>query len=314
MKIVFFGTPEFASTILQHLLREGREVVAVITRPDKPKGRSGSLISTPVKLTAQMQTPPIAVYQPEKVSSVDFAETLKSFNADIFVVVAYGEILKQHVLDTPKLGCINIHASLLPKYRGAAPIQQSIIHGEQETGITIMHMVKKMDAGDMIYQSPVSITPNMTYGELEKKLCEEGCRSISHVLNLFEKDNVKSVPQNEELVTFAPKIELEDCEIDWNKSAQELHNLIRGVNPFPGAWCYCQIKNSSKKIKIYKTIVKDQQGSPGSILATNKDGMVIACGKQALLIQELQLEGKKRMSGYEFSLGNPELIFNKTIA
>lgn len=304
MRIIYFGTPQFAADVLQYLIDRQVEIVAVITKPDRPKGRSGHPIPTPVKLVAETQNPPIPVHQPELVSAPEFADTLSAYHADLFVVVAYGEIIKQHILDMPLKGCINVHASLLPKYRGAAPIQRSIINGETETGITIMYMVKKMDAGDIIKIVKVPIGPNTTYGELEKKLCDAGSKLLLDVIWDMEKGDVPRVEQDHAQATLAPKIELEDCEIKWTMPAQVIHNLVRGVNPHPGAWCYVHIGSQQKRLKIISTeVLEDRTGSPGTILPSKKENLIVACGENAIKILELQLEGKKAMPVEELMRG-----------
>jgi methionyl-tRNA formyltransferase len=304
MKIVFFGTPDFAAKILNTLLEQQFTVSAVVTKPDRPKGRSGSPVPGPVKLLAQANHIPL--YQPEIVSAPEFAPTLEAYKADLFVVVAFGEIIKQHLLDMPKLGCINIHASLLPKYRGAAPIQRSIIEGETETGITIMHMVKKMDAGDMIEMASIPIGPNMTFGELEKELCDKGADLLTKVLKDFQQGIIKRTPQDHTKATLAPKIELEDCQIQWNKSAQTIHNLVRGVNPHPIAWCLVDVRGQTKRLKVLKTEVIESQSDqekPGSIVNSSPKELIIACGQNFLKLHEVQLEGKKQMTVEEFLRG-----------
>jgi methionyl-tRNA formyltransferase len=314
MKVIFFGTPQFAAETLDYLLKNSINVVAVVTKPDRPKGRSAVPQPTPVKLIARAQETPIPVFQPELVSSLEFAPTLSAFEADLFVVAAYGEIIKQHLLDMPRLGCINLHASLLPKYRGAAPIQRSIMEGESETGITIMHMVKKMDAGDIIKMVSTPIEPHMTYGELEQILCTLGSKALLEVIKEFENNIFHRTPQDHSLATFAPKIELEECEIDWQLSAQEIHNQVRGVNPHPGAWCKVIIKDKILRLKVLKTIVhKDLQGIPGEILKYDSDGFNVACGKGALQLIEVQLEGKKAMLSTDLIRGiaKPDFAFCK---
>jgi len=303
MKIIFFGTSAFAAKTLFYLLQEGVNVLAVITKPDRPKGRSGEPVPTPVKQTALLQNPPLPVYQPEIVSELSFASTLEAYGADLFVVVAYGEIIKQHLLDMPKLGCINLHASLLPKYRGAAPIQRSIMEGESETGVTIIHMVKKMDAGDMINTVIVPITQDATFPEIEYALCIDGSKALLDVIHQFTNDQVISTPQDISKVTFAAKVELEDCEINWHKSAQENHNLVRGVTPQPGAWCYITIRGEKKRLKIHKTLVVDNIGLPGEILAFGKEGLIIGCANLSLRLLDIQQEGKKRMNADEWIRG-----------
>lgn len=313
MRIVFFGTPQFAANVLQYLIDHQIKISAVITKPDRPKGRSGDPVPTPVKLVALAQNPPLPVYQPELVSAPEFAETLRAYQADLFVVVAYGEIIKQHILDMPVKGCINVHASLLPKYRGAAPIQRSIIDGETETGVTIMYMVKKMDAGDIIKMVKVPISSNMTYGELEKALCEIGSKALLEVIQQLEQGVVSRQEQDHSKATLAPKIELEDCEIHWDQPAQVIHNLVRGVNPFPGAWCRLQVKGQPKRLKIFTTrVLHNRSGQPGTILSFGKEGFVLACAEGALQILELQLEGKKAMSADELMRGmtKDQLIFS----
>lgn len=302
MRIVFFGTPQFASNVLEELVRAKLDVVAVISRTDKPKGRSGTPVPTPVKEVAIKRN--IPVYQPEKVSSDDFRPILDSFNADMFVVVAYGEILKQHVLDAPKLGCINVHASLLPKYRGAAPIQQAIINGDTESGISIMYMVKKMDAGDVISKTIVPITEEMNFAELEEKLCIAGSQALLDSLKLFEKGKVVGTPQNESEVTFAPKIELEDCQIDWSQPAKKIHDRIRGVNPYPGAWTFMEVHGETKRFKIFSSKVVDASGKPG-VMEKFQGNSIIYCGEKAIQIIEVQLEGKKRMLAEDLFRGVP---------
>jgi methionyl-tRNA formyltransferase len=307
MKIVFFGTPQFAADVLKYLIDHQVQVSAVITKPDRPKGRSGDPVPTPVKLVAQAHNPPLPVHQPELVSAPEFAETLRAYQADLFVVVAYGEIIKQHILDMPSKGCINVHASLLPKYRGAAPIQRSIIAGETETGVTIMYMVRKMDAGDIIQMVKVPIGPNMTHGELEKQLCDAGSIALLEVIQALEKGDVPHVEQDHSQATLAPKIELEDCEVLWNLPAQAIHNLVRGVNPHPGAWCYVKVGGQQKRLKIITTRVRDDhQGTPGEIISASKDGLIVACGKDSLQILQLQLEGKKAMPAEELLRGLPK--------
>lgn len=304
MKIVFFGTPQFAADVLRYLLDNKIDVAAVITKPDKPQGRSGKLVPTPVKQVAEEYGLPC--HQPLIVSDLAFAPTLESYQADLFVVVAYGEMLKQHILEMPEKGCINVHPSLLPKYRGASPIQHSVIHGDSETGVTIMHMVKKMDAGDMIDVVKISLDPNITYGELEKVLCRAGSELLLKVIHAFEIGPVSAVVQDHDKATFVKKIELEDCELRWDKPGLELHNLVRGVNPEPGAWCYIQVKGNKLRLKVMRTeYLADRSGTPGEIIGYGKEGFIVACGTGAVKILELQLEGKKAMPVADFMRGQP---------
>jgi methionyl-tRNA formyltransferase len=311
MKVVFFGTPDFAAKVLAYLFEHKINIVGVITKPDRPKGRSGSPVPTPVKVVAQSHNPLLQVLQPELVSAPEVANQIAAFQADLFVVVAYGEIIKQHLLDMPLLGCINVHASLLPKYRGAAPIQRSLINGDPISGITIMHMVKKMDAGDIINIVEVPIGPNTIFTELEQALCHAGCQALLEVIKEFEAGIIRRIPQDESKVTYAPKIELEDCELKWEKTASELHNLVRGVTPEPGAWCYIQIRGQKKRLKVLTSrVISTMSGIPGSILAYGKEGLIIACGKEALQILDLQLEGKKAMPAIDLMRGLPQEQFS----
>lgn len=304
MKIVFFGTPEFAAEVLRVLIQNGYPISAVITRPDRAKGRSGTPSFTPVKRDALSQNPPIPVFQPESVSAPEFAPVLQALEADLFIVVAFGEIIKQHLLDMPKLGCVNIHASLLPKYRGAAPIQQAIINGEKETGVSIMYMVRKMDAGDVIDTVSIPIPTEMTYGELEKELCQKGSQLLLKVLNDFKNNSIHRFPQDHSLATYAPKIELEDCLIQWNWPAEKIHNLVRGVNPHPGAWCNVEIRGETKRLKFIRTALKEQSGrEPGELLPGSNKELIVSCGVDALQLLEVQLEGKKSLSTEEFLRG-----------
>lgn len=294
MRIVFFGTPDFAASILRYLLDAQIEVVAVVTQPDRPKGRSLQESPSPVKFCLQEQKSDIPILQPQKASDPQFLEEIKQIQADLFVVVAFGQILPQALLDIPPKGCINIHASLLPKYRGAAPIQRSLLHGEKETGIAIQKMVKQLDAGDIIATAKIAITPNMTYGELEKDLCELSKPLLLVVLQAFEKGIPSAEPQNHALVTYASKISVEEAEIHWEKSAQDIHNQVRAFSPRPGAWCWAELPNGEKKrVKIFRTVVMQERGEPGRVLSL--DGLV-ACGSNSLKIIEIQPDGKKVMS------------------
>lgn len=302
MNIIFFGTPLFAADVLSYLLDQGHNIQAVVTRQDKPKGRSGQFIPPPVKVVSEQYQLP--VLQPNKASDPEVCKQLKEFGADLFVVVAYGEIVKEYILAIPKLACINLHTSLLPKYRGAAPIQRAIMNGETETGVSIMHMVKKMDAGDVILSESIPIGPNETFGELEQRLRVKGSKMLHQVIKSFQSGVAIGKPQDESQVTFAPKVELEDCEINWQRCSDEIHNLIRGVNPYPGAWCWVMVKGERKRMKIRESrIVCDISGRPGEILQVDQNGLLIGCGIDALLIKSLQLEGKREMTPVELFRG-----------
>ncbi len=301
MKIIYFGTPHFAATVLHYLLDHSISVSAVITKPDKPKGRSGALQPTPVKLIAEQHQLPL--YQPSVVSTAEVEALLTSFKADLFVVVAYGEILKASLLAIPPLGCINLHASLLPHYRGAAPIQRCIMAGEKESGLTIMHMVKKMDAGDMIRKVKVPLSDEMTFGELEQVLCTKGSEALLQTLRDFERGVDQREPQDHSQATFAPKIELEECEIDWQLPANHLHHLIRGVNPHPLAWCWVELRQQKLRLKIIQAKVESLAGLPGQILSYDSSGFIVGCGQASLKLLTVQLEGKKAMEASVFMQG-----------
>lgn len=306
MKVIFFGTPPFAAKILDDLITTGVNIVAVVTKPDKPKGRSGTPTPTAVKALVQEKYPFLPLYQPALISAPGESDSLLSYQADLFVVVAYGEIIKQHLLDMPPKGCINVHASLLPKYRGAAPIQQAIIRGEKESGVTIMYMVKKMDAGDMIEKVAVPIETETTFGKYEKKLCEAGSSALLDVIKKLAKGTVEATQQNHEEATLAPKIELEDCRIDWNKPAQTIHDLVRGVNPYPGAWDIVSVKGEKKRLKIWKSrVVQGVSRPPRAVFRGQKGEFLVGCGTDCLEIIELQLEGKKAMPAEELLRGLP---------
>lgn len=304
MKIVFFGTPVFAADILQRLIDSSVDVAAVVTKPDRAKGRTAVPQPSAVKQLVVRYLPHIPLYQPEKISTPEYAALLARHRADLFVVVAFGEIIKQSLLDIPKLGCINVHASLLPKYRGAAPIQRCLMNGETESGITLMYMAKQLDAGDIIKKVSCPIDENMTAGELEQRLCHMGGEALLEVLADLSQNRIFRTPQNESEATFAPKVELEDGEVVWNKPARQIHNLIRGLSPRPGAWCYATVKGERKRLKLIgSSLLRGMAGSPGNIVDVTKEGVVVACGEGALLISRLQLEGKREMAAGELLRG-----------
>jgi len=306
MKIIFFGTPLFAAEILAYLLDHGVEVIGIVTKPDVAKGRSSALRPPAVKEVAQNKAPSIPIYQPERASSAEFINELAALKADLFVVVAYGQLLKQNLLDLPRLGCINVHASLLPKYRGAAPIQRCLIEGETETGITIMQMVLALDAGDMLCKISMPIPENMNYGELERALCQLSKKPLLETIMNISSGSIRPIPQDPAQVTFAPKIELENTKILWNLPAKTIHNLIRGVFPQPGAWCHLQVKGQTRRLKVCSAKVADielaSESPPGRVLSFGKN-LIVACGEGALELLELQLEGKKAISAAEFMRG-----------
>lgn len=309
MKIVFFGTSFFAAQILSYLVQNQANVIAAVTRPDRPTGRSLKSSFPPVKQTViQLGLP---IFQPEKASSPEFVEQLRSLQADLFIVVAYGEIVKKEVLDLPFLGCINIHASLLPKYRGAAPMQRCLINAEKETGISIIEMTPKMDAGDIISMQKIPIPFEMTHGELEKELCVLAQEMILQVIEQFKNHSVKRIPQDHSQMSLAPKISAQEEEIDWGLDSNLLHNRIRALSPSPGAFCMLEVTNQKKRLKVLRAFPENLLSSekPGSFVKLDK-GLGIVCGRGVLRLLEVQLEGKKAMPASDCfnGLKNPKII------
>ena len=299
-KIVFFGTPVFAAEILSYLLSHPVPIVGIVTQPDRPRGRSLQITPSAVKEVALQSSPSISLLQPKKASEEVFLSQLSALNADLYVVVAYGQILPQKLLSMPPLGCINVHASLLPKYRGAAPIQRCLMAGEMETGISIQKMVRQLDAGDVIETVKIPVPPEMTYGELEAQLRELSKTVLLHVLKAYEKGIPSATPQDSALASYASKVELEEGEIQWTESAVSLHNQIRAFSPRPGAWCWQEI--GKKRVKILRSRVIEKRGIPGQLLSRNG---VVACGEESLELIEVQPEGKKTMSASDWLRGLP---------
>lgn len=300
MKVVFMGTPDFAVGALQALLDEDYEITAVVTQPDKAKGRSGQLQPTPVKECAEKYG--IPVLQPQRIKTPQAIGELKKYQADVYVVAAFGQILSQEILDIPRLGCLNIHASLLPKYRGASPIQHAIIEGEQETGITIQQMNAGLDTGDILYQKTLPIAAEDTYESLYNKLLVLGGEAICEALPLLEKGQLTPVKQEEALSSYAPLIEKQMGKLDFALDAVTLDRLIRGVTPWPSAYTYY----NGKQLKIWKAVPVETDrvvAEAGTIAAVDKDSVTVACKTGALCITQLQLEGKKRMQAHDFLLG-----------
>jgi len=310
LRIIFFGTPSFAANILNYLVDRGHEIVAIVTRPDKPRGRSKQLLPSAVKALAQEKYPNIPLFQPIKASTDAFVEKIKELSPDLFLVVAYGEIIKENLLTVPTHLCINIHASLLPKYRGAAPIQRALMAGEKESGITIIEMVREMDAGPMLGIEKVKIDEEMTFGQLEESLCAISGPLVESVIKKIEQGTIQKIAQDSSAVTFAPKITVEDRLISWERSAEEIHNQIRSLSPYPGALCTVELKGQKKKLQIKKARKNlNLSGKPSEILSYQKNEWVVACGKGAISLEEVQLEGKKAMPTAEFIRGNPSGIF-----
>ncbi|MBP3421294.1 MAG: methionyl-tRNA formyltransferase [Lachnospiraceae bacterium] len=298
MKVVYMGTPDFAVGPLEAIIKAGHEVVAVVTQPDKPKGRGKEMAMSPVKTCALQYN--IPVLTPVKIKEAEAVDELKQYPADIFVVAAFGQILSEEILNMPKFGCINIHASLLPKYRGAAPIQWSIIDGEEETGITIMQMDKGLDTGDILFQKKVAITAEETGESLFDKLALTGAEFVVEALERIEKGDVHPIKQEDEKSSYAKMLSKSVGKIDWTQSAVVIERLIRGLNSWPSA--YTTYKG--KQLKIWSATVEPHEaGEPGTVAKVSKDAVYIRTGEGALALKEIQLEGKKRMTTKEFLLG-----------
>lgn len=307
MKIVYMGTPDFAVPPLAALVKNGYEVTAVVTQPDKPKGRGKTLLPTPVKEEALKHG--IPVYQPKKVRDPEFMEVLKELNPDIIVVAAFGQIIPKAILELPEFGCINIHASLLPKYRGAAPIQQAVIDGEKESGVTIMQMGTGVDTGDMISQAAVALDEKETGGSLFDKLADLGADLLVKTLpSVFDRTAVMEKQPEESPTPYASMITKQMGLMDFRKSAQELERLVRGMNPWPSAYTFL----NGKTFKIWEaSVVSVLNGdgkplaAPGTVIAADSDreGIHVTCGKDILVLTEVQLEGKKRMDAASFLRG-----------
>lgn len=300
MDIVFMGTPEFAVPCLERLISDGHNVKGVFTQPDKPKGRGHKMQFPPVKECAVDAG--IPVYQPLKMKDGEAISILKNLNPELIIVVAYGKILPKEILDYPKYGCINMHASILPRYRGAAPIQWSVLNGEKISGVTAMQMDVGLDTGDMLLTKTVEIDENETAGELHDKLSVLGADVMSETINLLLKGELKPEKQNDSDSNYAPMLSKDLCPIDWNESAQKVHNKVRGLSPWPVATA----KLGEKTIKIHKTAVSGRcNATPGEVVVSDKK-LVVACGESTSVeIVVLQTEGKKAMNASDFLRGNP---------
>ena len=301
MRIVFMGTPDFAVGSLQALCESGKhEILAVVTQPDRPKGRGNKLLQTPVKEYALEQG--LTVYQPQKVKTPEFVELLHELQPELIVVAAFGQFLSKEILELPKYGCINVHASLLPKYRGAAPIQYAIIKGEKESGVTIMQMDIGMDTGAMLDKVVVPIAENTTMGELHDALRKQGAALLLEVIDKIATGTAVAEPQDNEQATYATLLDRSMEHIDWSKTAQEVHNLIRGFNPAPST--FTKLPNG-KSLKIWgsKMTDKSSAAAAGTVIETGKHSFFVACGEGVLEITEVQPESKKRMPAQVFLNG-----------
>ena len=300
MKVIFAGTPDFAAAALKAIAAAGFEIPLVLTQPDRPKGRGMQLAPSPVKQAALELG--LRVAQPEKLrNNAEALQMLKEVEADVMVVAAYGLILPQDVLDTPKHGCLNIHASLLPRWRGAAPIQRAIEVGDAETGVCIMQMDIGLDTGDVVSEHRYTIQPTDTANEVHDALMNLGAAAIvADLQQLKTEGRLKSVKQPEEGVTYAQKLSKEEARIDWNESAAVIERKIRAFNPVPAAW----VEYQGKPMKIWRAEVVAQQGRAGEVLSCSSDGLIVACGANALKITELQPSGSKRMNIAAFAAGH----------
>lgn len=301
MRIVFMGTPDFAVGSLQALCESGKhEIVGVVTQPDRPKGRGNKMLMTPVKEYALEQG--LTVYQPQKVKTPEFVQTLRELQPELIVVAAFGQFLSRELLELPPHGCINVHASLLPKYRGAAPIQYAIIKGEKESGVTIMQMDIGMDTGAMLEKVVVPIAENTTMGELHDALREQGAALLLKVIDDIAAGTTVAEPQNDAEATYATLLDRSMEHIDWTKSAQEVHNLIRGFNPAPST--FTKLPNG-KSLKIWgsRLTEKKSEAAAGTVVEAGKHSFFVACGSGVLEITEVQPESKKRMAAQVFLNG-----------
>ncbi|RQD77815.1 MAG: methionyl-tRNA formyltransferase [Candidatus Syntrophonatronum acetioxidans] len=298
VNLIFMGTPEFALPSLRALLKEGYQVKAVVTQPDRPSGRGGKIKVSPVKEEALIHG--LEVLQPSSLDR-DFIDKMRHIKPDILVVVAYGKILPPDLLNIPPLGCINLHASLLPRYRGAAPIHRAVINGEKITGVTTMYMKEGMDTGDIILQEEARIDEKETAGSLHDRLAEKGAKLLIKTLELIQEGKAPSILQEEEKASYAPPLKREEELIDWRKSAAGIFNKVRGMNPWPGAYtCW-----KGKRLKVWNSRVVDQKAlyNPGEIIRVDKEGILVGTGKGTLLITRVQISGGRKMKAGEFIRG-----------
>ena len=299
MRVVFMGTPEFSVPILTAIIGHGYEVVAVYTQPPRPAGRRGlELTKSPVHEKAEQFG--IPVFTPKSLRSAEEQDVFASLEADVAIVVAYGLLLPQAILDAPRLGCYNGHASLLPRWRGAAPIQRAIMAGDAETGMMIMKMDAGLDTGPVAMAEKVTITPDMTAGELHDRLSMIGADLMIRALGALERESLALQPQAEEGVTYAAKIDKAEARIDWSKPAKDVHNTIRGLSPFPGAWCEMEINGAVERVKLQRSTLGEGRGEPGAVL---DDRLTVACGEGAVRLVTLQRSGGKPLPAQEFLRG-----------
>ncbi|WP_439271743.1 methionyl-tRNA formyltransferase [Pseudochrobactrum sp. HB0163] len=299
LRIVFMGTPEFSVPVMTALIGQGYDIVAVYSQPPRPAGRRGlELTKSPVHEKAEEFG--IPVFTPKSLKSEEEQQIFRDLKADVAVVVAYGLLLPQAILDAPALGCYNGHASLLPRWRGAAPMQRALMAGDGETGMMIMKMDAGLDTGPVAMVEKVAITPNMTCGELHDRLSLTGADLMVRAIAALERDSLKLSPQSEEGVTYAAKIEKSEARIDWSQPAQDVHNRIRALSPFPGAWCEMEMNGRSERVKVLRSVIADGSGQAGEVL---EGQLVIACGQGAVALTQVQKAGGKPVSAAEFCNG-----------
>lgn len=304
MKIIFFGSDDFAAENLRQLLSENFSVIACVTQPDRPRGRGLQVIMSPIKEMAQQQH--IPVLQPEDLRDAEFLQQLVNFGADLFIVIAYGKILPSVVLSIPKMFCVNVHGSLLPKYRGAAPINWAIIKGEKETGFSLIKMNSKMDAGEILVQERMSINEDETAQALRQRMACQSAQCLCQTIKNIAEGQFSLTAQDPIQVSLAPKLSKELGCIDWKKSAQEIHNLIRGLVLWPGT--YTSYKGKIFKILQSAVVSQEFSRSPGTILAITKEGIIVATGKDALVLKEVHPQSAKPMSAHAFAVGQRLLV------
>ena len=305
MRVVFMGTPDFSVGTLKAIIEAGHEVAAVVTQPDKPKGRSKALVCSPVKEEAMSHE--LRILQPQRARDEEFIQELKAINADVFVVVAFGQILPSSIINMPPYGCINVHASLLPKYRGASPIQWAVIDGCEYSGVTIMKMDEGIDTGDILKTEEVKLNPKETGGSLFERLSDVGARLLVKTLEELEAGTVVPVPQNDAESTYVKMLDKSFGKMDFNEDAVKIERLIRGLNPWPSAFTFI----NGKMLKVWDAdLISDdsvcqlRDGEPGEVVEIDKESFTVACGNGYLIIKEVQLEGKKRMDSGSFLRGN----------
>ena len=304
LPIVFMGTAELSCASLQRLLdAPGFSVIGVVTQPDRPKGRELKVQPSPVKRLALAAGQ--HVLQPERAREPAFVERLAALQPELIVVAAYGQILPQSILELPRFGCINVHTSLLPKYRGAAPIQWAILNDDSQTGVTIMKMDAGLDTGDIISQEPTPIVPEDTAETLHDRLAQMGADLLVRTIPGYVSGELRPRPQPIEGVTYAPKIKKQDGQIDWTQPARAVWNRVRGLVPWPGTFTFFAGKNGPELLKIWEAQVAEQAGQPGQVLAANEAGIIVGCGQQALRIRQLQRDGGRRLPAAQFLAGCP---------